>query len=37
GKIISALLLGVGFLMVAFTRKKQGLHDIMARCLVVNK
>ncbi len=37
GKIISALLLGIGFLMVAFTRKKQGLHDIMARCLVVNK
>jgi uncharacterized RDD family membrane protein YckC len=37
GKIISVLILFIGFIMVAFTEKKQGLHDIMAGCLVVNK
>lgn len=36
GKFISSLILCVGFIMVAFTQKKQGLHDMMARCLVVN-
>lgn len=35
GKILSAMLLFIGFLMVAFTKKKQGLHDIMAGTLVV--
>lgn len=37
GKIISTIILFIGFIMVAFTEKKQGLHDIMAGCLVVNK
>ncbi len=37
GKIISALILLIGFIMIAFTQKKQGLHDMMAGCLVVNK
>lgn len=37
GKIISAFILFVGFIMIAFTQKKQGLHDIMSRCLVVNR
>ena len=37
GKIISAFILCIGFIMVAFTQKKQGLHDIMAGCLVVNR
>jgi len=36
-KWVSALLLGVGFLMAAFTEKKQALHDMMAETLVVNK
>lgn len=36
GKIISALILFVGFLMIAFTKKKQGLHDMMAECLVLD-
>lgn len=36
GKYISFLLLGLGFLMIAFTRRKQGLHDVMASCLVIN-
>ena len=34
-KILSALILGIGFLMVAFTERKQGLHDILAGTLVV--
>ena len=37
GKIISTVILLVGFTMVAFTEKKQGLHDMMAGCLVVNQ
>lgn len=37
GKIISALIHLIGYIMVAFTQKKQGLHDIMAGCLVVNR
>jgi uncharacterized RDD family membrane protein YckC len=37
GKIVSAIILYVGFIMIAFTEKKQGLHDMMANTLVVNK
>lgn len=37
GKIISAFILFIGYLMVAFTSRKQGLHDMMAGCLVVNR
>ena len=37
GKIVSVLFLLIGFIMIAFTRQKQGLHDMMAGCLVVNK
>ncbi len=37
GMIVSTLILFIGFIMVAFTSKKQGLHDIMAGCLVVKK
>lgn len=37
GKIVSGLILDAGFIMAAFTAKKQALHDIMADCLVVNK
>jgi len=33
-KYLSAMILGIGFLMVAFTGKKQGLHDILAGTLV---
>jgi uncharacterized RDD family membrane protein YckC len=36
-KIISSIILMIGYLMAAFTQKKQALHDIMAGCLVVNK
>jgi len=37
GKFLSAIILGVGFLMAGFTQKKQGLHDILADTLVVQK
>lgn len=37
GKIVSVVIIYVGFIMVAFTEKKQGLHDKMAETLVVNK
>jgi predicted Zn finger-like uncharacterized protein len=36
-KIISTIILLVGYLMVAFTAKKQGLHDMITGCLVVNR
>jgi uncharacterized RDD family membrane protein YckC len=36
-KIVSGIILYIGFIMVAFTEKKQGLHDMMAGCLVVVK
>lgn len=37
GKIISGLILYIGYLMIAFTQRKQGLHDLMADSLVVLK
>ena len=35
GKILSALIVLIGFIMVAFTEKKQGLHDMLAGTLVL--
>jgi uncharacterized RDD family membrane protein YckC len=35
GKIVSSIIIYIGFLMVAFTERKQGLHDMMASTLVV--
>ena len=37
GKILSALILYIGYIMIAFTGKKQGLHDILAGTLVVKR
>ncbi len=37
GKIVSGMILYIGFIMAGFTEKKQALHDMMAGCLVVNK
>lgn len=34
-KILSRLIFMIGFLMVAFTKKKQGLHDKIAQTLVI--
>jgi len=36
-KIISFFTLGIGFMMAAFTNKKQALHDIISNCLVVKQ
>jgi len=37
GRIVSTIILFIGFIMIAFTRKKQGLHDMIAGCLVSMK
>jgi uncharacterized RDD family membrane protein YckC len=34
-KFISALIIFIGFLMIGLTKKKQGLHDKIAGCLVL--
>lgn len=36
-KIISGCIIYIGFIMAAFTERKQGLHDMMAGTLVVKK
>jgi len=36
-KIISGLILMIGYIMAGFTQQKQALHDIIAGCLVINK
>jgi uncharacterized RDD family membrane protein YckC len=36
-KIISAIILFIGFIMVAFDSRKQGLHDKLASTLVVQR
>lgn len=35
GKILSAIILGIGYLMIAWDSKKQGLHDKIAKTYVV--
>lgn len=37
GKIISLLTLLIGFIMIGFTKNKQGLHDMLVKTYVVNK
>jgi uncharacterized RDD family membrane protein YckC len=37
GKWVSGMIMNIGYLMAAFTEKKQALHDILAGCLVVMK
>lgn len=37
GKVVSAIILGIGFFMIAFTERKQALHDLLAGCLVVRR
>jgi uncharacterized RDD family membrane protein YckC len=36
-KIPALLILGIGFLMAAFTERKQGLHDMLADTLVISE
>jgi uncharacterized RDD family membrane protein YckC len=35
GKILSALILGIGFMMAGWTHRRQALHDKLAGCLVI--
>jgi len=35
GKILSGLILLIGYIMAGFTEKKQALHDILASCYVI--
>jgi len=35
GKLLSAFILGLGFIMVLFTKNKQGLHDKLANTYVI--
>ncbi len=35
--LLSALTMMIGYLMAAFTPKKQALHDIVCRCMVLKK
>jgi len=37
GKYLSLLTLGLGFILIGFTRKKQGLHDLLALTVVVHR
>lgn len=37
GKMLSGLLLMIGYIMAAFTVKKQALHDQLCGCLVISK
>jgi uncharacterized RDD family membrane protein YckC len=37
GKILSSFIFYIGYIMIGFTEKKQGLHDILAGCLVFRK
>ena len=37
GKVLSQMIMYIGYLMAAFTEKKQGLHDIIAGTLVLKK
>jgi uncharacterized RDD family membrane protein YckC len=36
-KIVSSLILGIGYLMAAFTARKQALHDMIASTLVLKR
>lgn len=37
GKILSSMILHIGYIMAGFTPKKQALHDLVAECLVVKQ
>ena len=34
-KIVSAIILCIGFIMIGFTERKRGLHDMIASTLVI--
>lgn len=37
GKLVSTVILYIGFIMIGFTENKQGLHDMIAKTYVIKK
>ena len=37
GKYVSLITLGIGFFIIGFTKKKQGLHDLLADTVVIDR
>jgi uncharacterized RDD family membrane protein YckC len=37
GKILSGIIFNIGYIMAAFTERKQALHDMLAKTLVVRR
>lgn len=37
GRILSSFILFIGYFVIVFTRRKQGFHDMISGCLVINK
>jgi uncharacterized RDD family membrane protein YckC/cytochrome c-type biogenesis protein CcmH/NrfG len=37
GKYVSLLTLGIGFILIGFTQKRQGLHDLLADTVVIDR
>lgn len=37
GKILSGMIMYIGYIMAGFTEKKQALHDMLASCLVIKE
>lgn len=37
GKILSGMILMIGYIMAGFTEKKQALHDLLANCYVIKE
>ena len=37
GKLLSGMILMIGYIMAGFTEKKQALHDILASCYVIKE
>jgi len=37
GKLLSGIIIFLGFFMMTWTKKKQALHDLMSGCLVIKK
>ncbi len=37
GKILSSMIMMIGYILAGLTEKKQALHDLIAGCLVVRK
>jgi uncharacterized RDD family membrane protein YckC len=37
GKYVSLITIGIGFLLIGFTKKKQGLHDLFADTMVIDR